>query len=350
MRAIRGAVVAAVAGAWGLGWGCSSSSLPPEVTSPSGRLDSGTIAPTDATDAKKQDAGPERDAAEGGAEAGDAAVDAAIDSGPPPPPPVCPVGATWAPGVPLAISTGDDDFGSVTPDELTIVWTSGADGGSPTVYASDRSSTSAPFPTPTVVPVAAQAYLPGPLSVSKDGLRIVLQAPDTTFFVLSRGARGSAFDAAMTTAEFATINLEIASAESVVLLGAPVYGQADETFYYSRGPAGGGPGGATLLEATRTGATPWSDGVALNGSAIEDAGAGRTLRPTGISADDLTLFTWDEGAGTEMMAWRPTPSGGFASAASIGPLSGAQPNAACTAIYYSAPMSSGTGLFVAQRQ
>jgi hypothetical protein len=49
------------------------------------------------------------------------------------------------------------------------------------------------------------------------------------------------------------------------------------------------------------------------------------------------------------MAWRPSASGVFTSATAIGARSGAQPNAACTAIYYSAASSGGTALVVATR-
>src|SRR5580692_8025285 len=327
MRLFEGAAV--VVGLWATGSGCSSSTplSSHSTTGEGGTGEGGTDASAEAGGKPPIDGGHERDAMAHDARSG--TKDSGGDTGPPEPPPICPTDVEWADGTALAISTGADDFGSITPDELTLVWTSGGDGGGATVSAAERASPSAPFGTPEVVPLTAGSFIPGPVSVSPDGLRLVFQASDTTFFVLSRASRGSAFSATPTTSEFAIINAEIMG-ELIVDLGDPVIGSSDETFYYSRYPASGGQSVVTVFEADRSGSAAWGDGTAVNGAAIEENGAGRRRRPTGVSADGRTLFYWDDASGVEMMAWRPTPTGAFASGISIGARAGAQPNADCT--------------------
>jgi hypothetical protein len=342
MSVARRAIVASsMVGLWATtGWGCSSSSLPPLAGA---TTDSGVAVPDAPGDTGKPD-GALVDAGVGDGSAGDVAEGAA-----PQPPPICPTTAAWGNGTALAISTGEDTFGAITPDERTIVWTSGGDAGGFTVYVADRTGPSVPFANPTVVPLAADGFVPGALAVSPDGLRVAALAPGMGFFLLTRSARGSAFGGSMTTTELATINDELSESETVDELGDPVFGQADQTFYYSRYSAAGGAI-PTIFEATRTGTMPWGDGTPLSGPAVEETDAGQRRRPTGISADDRTLFYWDDATGAEMMAWRPTSTASFTTAASIGPRTGAQPNSACTAIYYSAAAGAGTGLFVAARQ
>ena len=138
-------------------------------------------------------------------------------------------------------------------------------------------------------------------------------------------------------------------AETVALLGDPVFGPDGVSFYYSRYPVGGGGSIATAFESSRSADGSWADGTPLNGSAVDTTPAGQRRRPTGMSADARTLFCWDEATGAETMAWRATPTEAFTTEASIGARLGAQPNAACTAIYYSAPAGTGTGLFMAAR-
>jgi hypothetical protein len=337
---------ALLVGLWVTGSGCSGASpLAPSHSASEG----GVEASVDAGIKPAVDAGPERDATAHDArirsEAGGEA-----EAGPPEPPPVCPTDVEWGDGTVLSLSTGSDDFGAITPDELTLVWTSGGDAGGFTVSCADRTASSASFGTPQVVPLAAGSFVPGSVSVSPDGLRLVFQAPDTTFFVLTRASRGSAFAASMTTSEFAIINAEISGGEIIEHLGDPLIGASDETFYYSRYPAGVGQNIATVFEADRSGSAPWGDGTAINGAAIEETGGGQRRRPSGISADGRTLFYWDDASGAEMMTWRATPTGAFATAISIGARTGAEPNADCTAIYYSAAASGGTSLFMASRK
>ena len=298
------------------------------------------------------DAGADGQETEGGADDGSAVDEAQVeaseasDDGPVATPPLCNPNVAWSDGTPLAISTGADQFGAVTPDERTLVWTS-TTSGLATVYYADRTDTTVPFANATPLVLTGIATMPGAIAISPDGLRLALEAPDTTFFTVTRPDRSSPFAATTDTTEFAELNGEISASEAVVALGEPIYGADGETFVYSRYPVGGAQGIATIFQAARGGTDPWSDGVPLNGDAIQEAAAEVRRRPSGISADTLTLFYWDDAAGGEMMAWRATADDSFGNPQSLGPRTGAQPNATCTLLYYSAPADGGTWLFVA---
>jgi hypothetical protein len=293
------------------------------------------------------DAQETSEAAAEDAGAGDEAPLDGSNDGPAPTPPLCNPSAVWSDGTPLAISTGADQFGAVTPDERTLVWTSTVLGGTATVYCADRTDPTVPFANPVPLGLSGFDVMTGPIAVSPDGLRLALEASDTTFFTLTRPDRTSPFGLTADTTEFAALNGELSASEAVVQLGDPVYGADGQSFFYSRFPVGGAQGIATIFEAARSGTDPWSDGTPLNGDPIQESTGEVRRRPTGISADALTLFYWDDAMGGEMIAWRTTADDAFANSQPIGARIGAQPNATCTALYYSAPVDGGTALFVA---
>jgi hypothetical protein len=335
-----GATGSAAAGSGATGSGSGSAGTAGDASGDaSGGMDSGPDAP-DAAEAGTEDAG-----------AGDAAQEAGSSGdGATPSPPLCAPGIVWADGTSLAISTGADQFGAVTPDERTLVWTTTAPGGIPTIDYADRTDPTVPFANPVPLVLSGIDVMAGPMAISPDGLRLALEAADTTFFTVTRPDRSSPFGMTADTTEFAAQNGEISASEAVVQLGDPVYGADGLTFFYSRFPVGGAQGIATIFEAAREGTDPWSDGTPLNGDPIQENDDEVRRRPSGVSADALTLFYWDDAAAGEMMAWRTTADGAFANPLAIGAKAGAQPNATCTALYYSAPADGGTALFVAVRQ
>jgi hypothetical protein len=346
---VSGATGSGAAGSSATGSGAAGSSA---AGSGSGSAGAADDASADASGG--MDGGPDAaDASEAGAEdagAGDASQEAgSSDDGATPAPPLCAPGIVWADGTSLAISTGADQFGAVTPDERTLVWTTTAMGGIATMVYADRTDPTVPFANPVPLVISGIDVMAGPMAISPDGLRLALEAADTTFFTVTRPDRSSPFGPTVDTTEFAELDGEIAASETVVQLGDPVYGADGQTFFYSRFPVGGAQGIATIFEAAREGADPWSDGTPLNGDPIQETDDEVRRRPSGISADALTLFYWDDAAASEMMAWRTTADGAFANPSAIGAKAGAQPNATCTALYYSAPVDGGTALFVASR-
>jgi hypothetical protein len=266
------------------------------------------------------------------------------------PTPVCPPGATWGQGTQLAISTAADDLmGAITPDELSIAWIS-TNGASVEVLYADEPSAEGPFATAAMAPAASGFYAPTKVALSPDGLRLLVVASNhKSFGVTTRSSRPGSFTLAPGGGEVDAINSNIAEGEASFFVDDPVIGAGDTTFYYSFYGSGLVD---TLLETTRTGTTPWPDGVSLSGTAGAFASSGSELRrPTGVSADDLTLFYWDDVDATEKVAWRPRTSESFGAPVTLGAFKGAAPNAACDKLYYSAPgTAGGMDLFVAARQ
>jgi hypothetical protein len=268
----------------------------------------------------------------------------------PPPTPNCPQGAKWGTGTQLSISTtADDVLGAITPDELSIVWIS-TNGSTASVLYADRSAASSAFGTPASLPTAQGYYAPTKVALSPNGLRaIAVQSSHTAFGVTARSSRSAAFTAAPGGGEVDMIDLAVSGAEANSLLDDPVIGASDTSLYYSLYGAGST---TTLFESTRSGTSAWPGGTWLMTTNTQFAGSGSVLaHPTGVSADDLTLFYWDDAAATQMAAWRPFTSQPFNHFETLANIRAAAPNATCTKLYYSAPGSTGgLDLFVAPRQ
>jgi len=362
------AVFACVAGA------CSSSSKPPPSPGGEGIPDAGSSGESspgiegstqvpDGGDATGGD-GQGGDGSPGDGSAGDApdasgsesdgtAGDAVAEVGPAPTP-LCPAGATWGTGTQLAISTAADDLmGAITPDELTIGWITN-DGTNVGVLYADRSSAQGAFGAATMAPAAAGFYAPTKVALSPDGLRTMVVATNNkSFGVITRATRSGPFTSTGT-AEVNDIDTNVAEGEASFFLDDPVIGATDETFYYS---LYGSQLVDTVIESTRTGQSAWPNGTSLAGTAgefnasVSDASGPVLRHPTGVSADNLTLFYWDDVDATEKMASRPRTTQPFGPPVTLGALRGAAPNAACDALYYSAPgTAGGLDLFVAARQ
>jgi hypothetical protein len=284
----------------------------------------------------------------------DAGTADAAEAGPPPvvTPSVCATGASWLAGTQLGVSTAaDDQMGAITPDELTIAWTA-VTGTIPSVMVADRFATTSPFGTAMAVPVSPGFYAADKVALSPDGLRLVLVRSDyKSYGVIARTARGLAFAPPPQDGEFNLINSTPTMGELAVRVGDPMIGAHDTSFYYS---LYGGGLLDTILESTRADtSSSWPNGAVLRatGNALQQAGPYRR-RPTGIAADDRTLFYWDEVDSAEKVAWRPTATTAFDHFETLGAsFRGAVPNATCDKLYYSAAgTAGGLDLFVATRQ
>ena len=187
-------------------------------------------------------------------------------------------------------------------------------------------------------------------ALSPDGLRlVVVNADGQGFSELTRPAGGTF--GAPSAGAFSNLNAQgaLGAGESY---GDPILSSDDRTFYYSR--YGGGrtqtifqTGRLFSGDAWSVATTPASSATQLMGQAGGDAGVLRR-RPTGISADEQTLFYWDEVTSTEHAAWVGS-SGDFETFAVLGSRSGAEPNLGCTALYHSAGGASSVDLFKSTR-
>jgi hypothetical protein len=348
---------------------CSSGTTPPPggTGSPVPMPDAGG---TDAAGSTPDAAAAPDSAADGSADDGasdsapdvapEATDDATIDAAPdaPPAPPLCNPTATWGTGTLLAISTPDlDRFGSISADELSIAWMTpgtadggtlsdagGADGGtvSGVVHYADRVSTAVPFGPPQVLPAIAGYFSLGAVALSPDGLHLIIVRADLQGFgEVTRPARGTPFGTTVDQTPFSQLNLlagngavdDPAMAGSGTALAISNYG-FDMSF------------SLTLTHRPMVGSA-WMGWDRRSETELRVDPTGKLRRPTGVAADERTLFFWDEVRGIERAAWRDSIPGMFTTFLDLGPRQFAQPNAACTRIYYSAPGASSVDLFYA---
>ena len=350
-----------------LAWPCACSSSPAvgPAAHPGGfdagltdgsDLDDSGSASTDGSGSSSSDASTGSDAAgDAGRDAtsdamsstaadADAGDDGAGFTGPAPPGAACSRTATWGAGVLLSVSSVSDPdaFDAITPDELSIVWTLGQ-GSARTVNYADRGSTSDAFGT--AQSLAAGQFVGDRVAISPDGLRlIVVNADAQGFSELTRTSRTGAFGAAATGNY---VNLDAAGAISAgQSYGDPVLLADDAVFYYS--VYGGSGQTQTIYRSNRLLPTdPWPKGFPLPASAGIDAQGALRRRPTAISADQQTLFFWDEVNSIERAAWINDSTGAFDIFVDLGARSMAAPNQACSRLYYSAQGASSIDVFTA---
>jgi len=245
---------------------------------------------------------------------------------------LCNIQETWgAPTTVLTTAAADQTiFGAVTPDELTLAWTS-TTGGVVTAWYADRASTSDAFGTPQSLASSFGSLSFDRVSLSGDGLRIVgLAASGTSFVAAQRASRPGAF-ATDDGSEFTGLAPE----GKTYNYATPLLSGDDAFFLYI---VTSSTDDHVLYEST--GGPPWTPGAFLSPTELERVGT-QYRRPTGMSADDLTLFYWDETTTTEGIAFRAAPGQDFSLFANIGPLTDAVPTASCSRIYYSTPASNG---------
>jgi hypothetical protein len=259
----------------------------------------------------------------------------------------CALSAVWR--APRAIASGtseqDDVFGSITPDELTLAWLS-VEGGTPTLHYADRAARSDPFEPSGAIGADADYYAVERPALSPDGNRLVVVRKDRKGFAeYTRVGRFYAFDDAPSDASFGPLDNQALLFTVNEFFGDPIVSSDDRTFYYSRY---GAEQVETVFESKRAGDVDWPIGSPVAGEPLFTV-CGHRRRPTGVSADGLTLFYWDEASNTERATWRATLAVPFAGVVDLGARAHATPNDACSMLYFSAPgvdASVGTDVFV----
>jgi hypothetical protein len=264
---------------------------------------------------------------------------------------ICSQTLTWNTSQLLSISTGSDYFGSVTPDELSIAWMTTAG----TVLYADRTVTSSPFNTPQTL--TADVALDR-VSITSDGLTLIVVRGDRgSLAQTTRMSRTAAFSATLDTTQYANLDTPVTEIDGGNTpphgkFADPMLSPDGQFLYYSQY----GVTTYTLTESYRmTGdTTPWSQGRDLletQFSAPDLSGTRR--RPTGMSADDLTLFYYDMTTSTEIAAFRSDPlvNNTYTTFVSLGAAyENAMPTTSCTRIYFCSTSGSATNLYYADKQ
>ena len=250
---------------------------------------------------------------------------------------VCTAAKSWATGGNVAVTSGAaPSFVSVTPSELTLLWTE-TPSSVPVYFLADRAATSDAFGETQELSFA------NVLSVSPDGLRLTVASGDGRLLEATRAERGDSFGEP----EPGAYSLLDADALAHHLTLSDVALSADDRRLYY--------GAWSLDEATpypvrvstRGGTEPWPVGTPLTGCELKAYGAFGP-RPTAVSSDGLTLFYFDAARGRSRAAFRTTDSAEFTWFVDLPGMLRPAPNAACDQLYHS-PASGESRLLSAPR-
>lgn len=265
-------------------------------------------------------------------------------------PPICPKGSSLLPGMmakttPVAYPSpaATDRLSAITWDELTMAWSS-EEGGKTVLHYADRTTTDEAFATTRTLPDSLGPFnADDKVALTADGLRMLLPAADhKSIREIRRTSRAVPFDAS------------------------PVATTAYDRIFGSSGVEGGMPALVTDLVLSRDGKRLYyTDLLRTSGSSIrvsfllsdgtwdapsaiyamdmQMSGTSRR-RPTGLSADNRTLYYYDEVSATPRAAFRPGTSLDFTEFfAVLPPGTRPMPSSACDRIYLTASLASDAG-------
>ncbi len=239
----------------------------------------------------------------------------------------CGASAMWgAPAAVLTTPAADATiFSGITPDALSVAWTS-TSGGTVTAWIADRASTTAAFGAPQALSSTFGALAFDRVSLSGDGLRIVgVRADATGFVAATRPARPGTFDSD-DSAEFAGF----LTSPDASAYASPLLSPDDQLFLYLLTSSASDD---DLYLAAGAGWAKQKPQLAPQLARVN----GQQRRPTGMTQDELTLFYWDEVSGSEKVAYGAP----FSQFGDLGNWQNAAPTGDCSGIFYSAPAASG---------
>ena len=224
-------------------------------------------------------------------------------------------------------TTGQASFVAMTPDELVLAWEVTSDNVT-TLHVASRASESAPFGQP----VSQTIDTPDPISLSADGLRIVLVDADRRGFSL---LQREALDAPFVSAESAIFSF-LSEPEALLpgeSLGSPVLAPHELSFYYSRF---GANTEANLYVSHRI--SPYAffaPGTPLPVSDELLASGEDRWEPTAATGDQLTLFAWNPAQLRSVVVSLDQRSGVFGITGQLGARPSLMPNGDCSRVYHS---------------
>jgi hypothetical protein len=266
--------------------------------------------------------------AEGGAGTGGTSEDGAAGKPVQPGPPLCSATATWATATAVdAVSTARAErLLSVTPDELDLAFLREGE-----LYVAHRSKASAAFAVGASITLPAGWSAKQGAALSSDAKRLVLVSdPDQKKLgELTRATRDQAFAGEVDESPFNDVNQDAIYAGQIY--ASPVLSAGDDRIYFNSGFPGAT---STVVVSTRAPGLPWKAPVTLTPTLLDGASGQRRL-PTGISADERTLFYFNEESSHEEARFRASSalSSALYDMRSLGERRGATPNSACDRLY-----------------
>jgi hypothetical protein len=266
----------------------------------------------------------------GAADAGAGIVYQMAGAPPVSPPGVCAPDMTLGTAQALDVGVAGATLLSMTPDELTLAFTTGS-GAALALHVADRASTKVAFAaTDVTMPDGFEAA--SGVALSSDGKRLILVMSDHSGFgELSRATRTDAFTGDPDLTAYAKINsLKPMSGHSV---GWPVLSSDGQDLYFLS------YFGQALANESALG----KDGVFDFGTTIDeftlggDEGSYKLL--SGLSSDERAIFYYDQSTKHAAALFRSRPGAPFYDPLDLGARDGVAPNADCSRVYSS--MASG---------
>ncbi len=245
---------------------------------------------------------------------------------PAPGPALCSEAASWTGATPVpGVSTGaSETLLSMTSDELDLAFLrAGA------LYVAHRAQATGDFTPGEPVTLPSGWSATQGAALSPDGKRLILVSTDQTLLgELTRATRDTTFSGAIDQSAYATIN------QTAVYTGdiyaSPTVSPDDLQLFFNSAFQGGA---STVVVSTRSAGQVWGSPTRVT-SDLDGQDTSRCL-PTGVSADERTLFYFDEMSMKQEARWRDEPdlSSPLYDMVDLGTRRGAQPNATCNHLY-----------------
>jgi hypothetical protein len=214
---------------------------------------------------------------------------------------------------------------SMTPDERTLALVTG-EAPELVLHVADRASLDDAFEAREVT--LPEGYEAGSgVALSSDALTLVLVKTDHSGFgSISRAARGEAFSTEVDVTAFSRINAQ--KAMSGRELGWPVLSGDGSTLYFLsyRGPG-------VVVQSTRQKDGRFDLGFEHSLTLSGDEGANKQV--TAVSADQRTIFYFDQGTSRASARSRSRPDAPFYDPVDLGDREGVTPSSDCTRLYSS---------------
>jgi hypothetical protein len=234
-----------------------------------------------------------------------------------------------------AAAGSDSRLGGVSADELSVAWLEATQSGVE-LHTATRANENERFAEERSQ--ALPAAFAG-VALSPDGLRVAFVSTDRrSFSVWNRSNTNEDFsDAGSSELAMVTGDEGLADDEE---LAEPVFGPSDLTFVFSRFSD---DHGRTLVASARfSRQAPFAPGRALEVDPELEGSREAHLAPTGLSADQRTLFIWSASQSSEFVSFFDVERQVYATPVALADAPGALPNRDCTRLYHGASSSRAT--------
>ena len=237
--------------------------------------------------------------------------------------PICKAEASWGDPVSLAVvssADADERLLSLTHDALTIVFTR-----DDVPMVADRAAASEDFATPVPLLLPAGYSHEHGVALHPDGLGLVVVSHSGGLADIERAARSGAFDGAPSVARF--VQLSDNALQYGASLSSPVLSASGTSLYFTQV-------GASTSKVFHAQGTTLFPVPAMPEDLVTLGGMDGDLKLTlSVSADERTLFFFDEALGHAAGLWSAAPGAPFYELAEFEGLQSVFTDSGCNQLY-----------------